>query len=1114
MNGNQHYIFESISQYVKIGFLSKVEIKEAIDDLVMDEDLEDQISSQWITDTIDSEFKILVEQSKLWIHPTDNEKLERVFDKLWTDHKIIALHNAGYTIADGEGEVIEVENKLRSKGQYSEGYCFYHEQDVERVINNGDRRLFLAYQKIENEDDEVTRQIGHQIVEELRASGFQVNWDEKPSSRIEIFDFNWKKIYDENSNVFVHDRAAQPLTKLQSRKFSEIQYLLPADSWARWRDELNKGEFKNEICLFIEGDWETTDLNLDEIKDELGNCVFLILVSGDMKCRNIYCKETDGATGLIVLGSLEAENMLVGGQQIYVCENLTVKSCYWGDYNHGDLIVNGAIAIDVFISTDYGFNLKRFKENDRVIVNHFFWDEEEDEFPRWKISGLIKEDCLLEESDVEGELYGWNDWLQRDKMIDHLKAGESILQQDIQIVEPIVEIPFLFKSEGFNNEDFQRMRQSVLFLDNMPLDENGIKQSEKIEYWRGDIFKRVLVIKDVVCSESIYFQKGTEYAILVNYKEVKPGLIKGLLNKGLSHQLSFACRDLQGDDQEWHIYHPSVAPLKFNELMQNNWKVLLHEFSEMEHYHLQFQEKVTVGKIEHILSLPVVKEKYSGYYNEEEDKLWFGETCYTFRQLHNERGKSRRISIIHDQSTDEEKVYDFYHFDIAKLKSGETVAVLFAQDSDGFEAETYEVSISNIAKFKKALHSFAMLERKIEKLNTEYLEELKESEERRLKAIAKIPLAIPFKTIEFNGYEFTGINLHQANDLLKDLKDLEDKEYLYDVFDNVHFPNDTGNGYFLLADEDVVMPALELDVEAYGLVFDFNILGFIFLKDLTLTSHLKAYDADYSPALIVKGNLSCKNINLSGNIHYVEGAITCEFLYAEYNHGGLYVKGRLTADCVVAEDMPCYFGEIVAGAIVSDYSIYGLDSILDEQGNTQKVLNFYPDTHFLQDVLVPEVLGDETWGLIWPVDIETWITEGKSAIDRGKDLEYRTLTDESIVARFDAIFNHKLLADSTYRIAVDENEYAYTRFDWNGKQYREVAYRNVAYFRHQLRILHSIEEDTYTAYLEYKDRITNVVKMRFSSTLTDTFTSTKAVKHAFYKAEQAFLLKQTEESSK
>jgi len=144
----------------------------------------------------------------------------------------------------------------------------------------------------------------------------------------------------------------------QRTTFSEVKHLLPPDAWAAWRNELNHGEFEAEPVLVFENATELPELNLDAPFGESEH-VFLILVKGNLTVQHfVYNEDVDGATGLIVLGDLQANTMLVGGQELYVTGNMLVKELFWGDYNHGSLRVLGNATIKVFAAVDYEVDIK------------------------------------------------------------------------------------------------------------------------------------------------------------------------------------------------------------------------------------------------------------------------------------------------------------------------------------------------------------------------------------------------------------------------------------------------------------------------------------------------------------------------------------------------------------------------------------------------------------------------------------------------------------------------------------------------------------------------------------------------------------------------------------
>lgn len=206
MTENEAFIYESIENQVRMGFLSLDEIKDNILDEIEDNEFENEISEDWATQHIEAEWQSMLNETKTWKSPTDIERLIAAFDEL-CDQNIIALHNAGYTTSDGEYEVVDVERKLQDNGIVSDGYCFYHEQDLSRAIAKEDPSLYIGFQKVDNEDDDVTIAVGKKVVEVLKKHQFEVDWNESPTSKILIPNFKWELFYDEN-NVDLLDYEA------------------------------------------------------------------------------------------------------------------------------------------------------------------------------------------------------------------------------------------------------------------------------------------------------------------------------------------------------------------------------------------------------------------------------------------------------------------------------------------------------------------------------------------------------------------------------------------------------------------------------------------------------------------------------------------------------------------------------------------------------------------------------------------------------------------------------------------------------------------------------------------------------------------------------------------
>ncbi|MBA5793324.1 hypothetical protein H1R17_02965 [Flavobacterium sp. xlx-214] len=194
MSEDQQFIFDSIYTQVRSGFYSLEDIQNNIIEEIEDNGFEDEISEDWAYQQIENVYQQLLEESKLWQAPTETERLIMAFDELATQ-RIIALHYPGYTTDDGDYEAVEVERALRENNEKSEGYCFYHGQDLERaVLGEG---LYISFQKINNESDVVSKEVAKKIIEVLEKHNLPVEWNGKATTRIFIPVFKWQRVYNE-----------------------------------------------------------------------------------------------------------------------------------------------------------------------------------------------------------------------------------------------------------------------------------------------------------------------------------------------------------------------------------------------------------------------------------------------------------------------------------------------------------------------------------------------------------------------------------------------------------------------------------------------------------------------------------------------------------------------------------------------------------------------------------------------------------------------------------------------------------------------------------------------------------------------------------------------------
>lgn len=198
MTENEKYLYTHFLISIKSGFQSLEDITESALEMLEDEGWQSEISEEWIRTTICEEYSKNEIESKKWKRPTDTDRLHEVFDKL-CHNKIIALHNAGYTMSEAAYDAQDVWKDLEAEGIKPVGYCFYHGQDLERVIETGTLCIGFSGERDKNEKEAIA--VGHKVVQALEEAGFSVNWNCTASKRIEVRDFNWQNTFVSDEDV-------------------------------------------------------------------------------------------------------------------------------------------------------------------------------------------------------------------------------------------------------------------------------------------------------------------------------------------------------------------------------------------------------------------------------------------------------------------------------------------------------------------------------------------------------------------------------------------------------------------------------------------------------------------------------------------------------------------------------------------------------------------------------------------------------------------------------------------------------------------------------------------------------------------------------------------------
>ena len=152
---------------------------------VVDEDL--------VRRLVEEEFARKRKAEQTWPQQTTCDRLTQAFESL-TARGILSLENAGYSMSDGWAEWDKAINtEWAPVGALSalRGGCFYHGQDLERAVLGGGLCVaFTAKSGVDNDGIPIAQE----VIEALRAHGFQPEWNGKPNARI-CFPIDWQRRY-------------------------------------------------------------------------------------------------------------------------------------------------------------------------------------------------------------------------------------------------------------------------------------------------------------------------------------------------------------------------------------------------------------------------------------------------------------------------------------------------------------------------------------------------------------------------------------------------------------------------------------------------------------------------------------------------------------------------------------------------------------------------------------------------------------------------------------------------------------------------------------------------------------------------------------------------------
>lgn len=176
----------AVRRDVYSGFFHPDEIVENVTEAIF---WENEIDLEWLRGEIGEQFRRKQTEEKHWSEITDCDRLDAVCDALEADG-IMALQNAGYTQENGLDDVAQFYREAGGERSGFDGFCFYHGQDLERVMESGE--LWLTFGHMDGDNAKGVA-VGQRIKATFEAAGFEVGWDGSIHTRLLVKGINWQR---------------------------------------------------------------------------------------------------------------------------------------------------------------------------------------------------------------------------------------------------------------------------------------------------------------------------------------------------------------------------------------------------------------------------------------------------------------------------------------------------------------------------------------------------------------------------------------------------------------------------------------------------------------------------------------------------------------------------------------------------------------------------------------------------------------------------------------------------------------------------------------------------------------------------------------------------------
>lgn len=409
-------------------------------------------------------------------------------------------------------------------------------------------------------------------------------------------------------------------------RFADIADRLPADAWSVWRNRVNEGEFADERVLWVPGPHElgTVDLASWPQPGDDPALLFMVVVDGDLRVETLYNWDTDGCTGLIVLGNLSLGHAVVGGQEIYVCGDLMVRELFWGDYNHGVLQVEGRIRARLLMATEeYDLPSGQERDGDEIVLrldneDCDAWERDLDE-----VAAQYFTEAVINRHETEPS--GLGDVVPRYRVVEALARGEAVLRTPFALLQP-TEVPRRWDEVRLTDPASMRSQTPLFHALIALVPEDEPEQPFRSQPFAADVFvtrahRRQDNAQEVPDMLVVLGDDGLEVRMWVD----QPGMLARLGGRspGLAAMFEHTERGLRGFRPIWG--HPEVVGR-----LQGVWNEALRRAEAWLFWSPRLQEEVRAADILRLLELPIVREHYNVWEDSDRNGFWDGFLRYAF----------------------------------------------------------------------------------------------------------------------------------------------------------------------------------------------------------------------------------------------------------------------------------------------------------------------------------------------------------------------------------------------------------------------------------------------------------------------------------------------------